>query len=352
MRCSTENTVTMADDTSLEEKYGDVAPDAGTDEFEPAFVDVDGMRTRYYREGDPGDEPMVLLHGGSWEGTTSANTWTPVLGGLAEEFEVFALDRLGNGLTDHPDSTAEFVHDAEFAHLLAFLEEFGIESAHVVGQSRGGGLAGRLATERPAIVEALTVVNSGTLAPNWGDYPYRRNRLHRDGPDDPSSPTYFQDKVRHFEEMIGYTTDHVTEEYVRAAAYMCETEKRRETARLMREGARQHWHQSVGEAMAETQHRIRGGELVAPTLVYWGRNDPTSVLGQGRALYELLGQTNPNVRQYTVDKAGHHVYREYPDEFVATVTTFVEHFSDPANRHPPERFRIEGVPEWYNSKDR
>lgn len=337
---------------SLDEKYSDVAPDAGVDGFAPAFVDVDGVRTRYYREGDPDAETVVLLHGGSWEGGTSANTWTPVLGGLAEEFEVFALDRLGNGLTAHPDSTADFVHDAEFEHLLGFLDAFEIASAHVVGQSRGGGLAGRLAVECPDRVETLVVVNSGTLAPNWGDYPSRRNRLHRDGPDDPSSPTYYQEQVRHVEEIFCFSDDHLTEEYVRAAAYMCETDLRRETARLMRAGARARWHESVGEAMTETQRRIRAGDLVAPTLIYWGRNDPTSVLEQGHALYEMLSQTNPNVRHYTVDKAGHSVYREYPEEFVAIVSAFVRQFGDPANVRSPATFRSDGVPEWYDSKDR
>lgn len=341
----------MGDAPPVEEKYRDVAADAGVDGFDPSFVDLNGIRTRYYRVGDPAGEPMVLLHGGSWEGSMSANTWTPVLDGLAEHFEVFALDRLGNGLTGHPDSTADFVHDAEFAHLLDFLDEFHLDSVHVVGQSRGGGLAGRLAVERPEAVRTLTVVNSGTLAPNWGDYPYRRNRLHRDEPDDPSSPTYYQDKIRHFEEMVSYTTDHVDEEYVRAAAYMRENERGLETARLMREGARERWHESVGEAMDVTRRRIEAGDLVAPTLVYWGRNDPTSVLQQGRALYELVSQTNPNVRQYIVDKAGHHVYREYPGEFVAMVTAFVEQFRDPAGNHSPEAFRSEGLPKWYDSKD-
>lgn len=342
----------MTNNNALREKYSDVAPDAGVDGFGPNFVDIDGIRTRYYREGDPQNDSLVLLHGGSWEGAASANTWTPVLNGLAENFEVFAVDRLGNGLTDHPDSETEFVHDAEFAHLLGFLDEFDIDSPHVVGQSRGGGLAGRLAVGHPDVPRTLTVVNSGTLAPNWGDYPFRRNRLHRDEPDTSSSPTYFQDRIRHFEEMVSYTTDHVTQEYVRAAAYMRETEKRMETARLMREGARERWHRSVTEAMRDTRRRIREGELVAPTLVYWGRNDPTSVLGQGHALYELVSQTNPNVRQYIVDKAGHHVYREYPAEFVAMLTTFVEQFGTPEKNHPPEAFRSEGVPEWYDSKDR
>jgi pimeloyl-ACP methyl ester carboxylesterase len=349
----------MTETPSAKAKYSDVAPDAGVDGFEPTFVDVDGIRTRYYHVGGADDgtmmpekDAMVLLHGGSWEGSMSANTWTPVLDGLAERFEVFALDRLGNGLTDHPDSTDDFTHDAEFEHLLGFLDEHEIESAHMVGQSRGGGLGGRLAVERPDRVRTLTVVNSGTLAPNWGDYPYRRNRLHRDDPDDPDSPTYYQDKIRHFEEMIGYTTDHVTDEYVRAAAFMRENEKGLETARLMREGARERWHQSVGEAMDETQRRIKAGDLTAPTLLYWGRNDPTSVLEQGRALYELISQTNPNVRQYIVDKAGHHVYREYPAEFVAMVTAFVEQFRDPARNHSPGAFSPDGVPEWYDSKDR
>jgi hypothetical protein len=38
------------------------------------FVDVKGVRTRYYEMGQ--GEPMVLIHGGSTAGSSTANVWS------------------------------------------------------------------------------------------------------------------------------------------------------------------------------------------------------------------------------------------------------------------------------------
>ena len=64
------------------------------------FIDVDGIRTRYYELGS--GVPVVLCHGSNWEGAASANTWTLNLGGLAKSFHVYAADTLGTGMTDNP----------------------------------------------------------------------------------------------------------------------------------------------------------------------------------------------------------------------------------------------------------
>ncbi len=50
------------------------------------FVDVDGVRTSYF-EGGSG-EAMVLVHGGSFGSTVSANCWSPIFEDLAAHFHV------------------------------------------------------------------------------------------------------------------------------------------------------------------------------------------------------------------------------------------------------------------------
>ena len=67
------------------------------------FIDVKGIRTRYYELGS--GEPMLLIHGATFSGQGSANTWTLNLAGLSQNFHVFAPDRLGNGMTDNPSET-------------------------------------------------------------------------------------------------------------------------------------------------------------------------------------------------------------------------------------------------------
>ena len=91
------------------------------------------MTIAYDRTGS--GEPLLLIHGfGSFRGV-----WAPVLDALAREREVIAVDLPGFG-----ESPADVDHPtpARLAERLgAFLDELGIERAHVAGFSMGGWLA-------------------------------------------------------------------------------------------------------------------------------------------------------------------------------------------------------------------
>ena len=45
---------------------------------------------------------MVLIHGGQWPATSSADGWSSIFDHLAEHYEVYAFDKLGMGFTDNP----------------------------------------------------------------------------------------------------------------------------------------------------------------------------------------------------------------------------------------------------------
>ncbi len=94
-------------------------------------------------------EPMVLLHGIGGE----LCVWEPVLGGLARNFEVIALDLPGFGrsrpLADGTVPTARALAEA----IAAALDGLGADRVHAVGNSLGGWVALELAT----MGRALTV---------------------------------------------------------------------------------------------------------------------------------------------------------------------------------------------------
>lgn len=318
----------------------DEYPDGAVAGFTPKFVDVDGIATRYYHEGD--GDPVLLLHGGSWSGTSSANTWTTNFDGLAEEFEVFAPDRIGTGMTDNPMDEGGFTYKSELRHIVEFVRTMGLDEFHLVGQSRGAGLAGQLAVEHPEMVETMVIVNSRTLAPDVGDYGQRRILLQRGDPADEPSDPHYGASLRYFYEGISYTHDHITDELVSAAAYMRSQPKAHHTAEMLEQGARQTLRESKAKVMDRTRGRIREGALTMPVLICWGRNDPTAPLTQGLDLFELVAQTNPNVRFYIVDRAGHMPYREYPEEFNELITSFVRYWEDSGRsleEVQPERYR-------------
>jgi pimeloyl-ACP methyl ester carboxylesterase len=121
-----------------------------------------------YRDG--AGEPLLLLHGftGSWR------HWRPVLGELAARYEVVAPTLAGHdgGPPFPPETPLTLASSADL--LERHLDELGVGSAHVVGNSMGGALALELAKRG----RARSVV---ALAPacGWSDGDGEAKRLAR-----------------------------------------------------------------------------------------------------------------------------------------------------------------------------
>lgn len=303
----------------MDDVYEGVREDGGIDGLEPAFVDVDGTRTRHYDIGD--GEPIVLVHGGNWGGTSSANTWSAAIEHLRDDFRLLAFDRIGCGMTDNPEAPEDFRYAAEVDHALAYLDAVGIDRCHLVGFSRGAGLASRMAVEEPDRFRALGLTNSATLGPPAGDGRYRHDRLYRMGDLglEPTDPAY----VRYLLEQYSYRTDYITEERCRTAAYMASREKARRTAEVMEGGQIETWRDTLETHMRLTRRRIADGVLTMPVLYVYGRNDLTVRLGAALGAVDLLGRTNPDVRLKLITGCGHMVFLEHPREFARTVSDFV-----------------------------
>ena len=107
---------------------GSVSP-SSIGSHQARFVDVNGARTRYYDVGS--GEPILLIHGARPSGTSSANTWVPVLTGLSKRFRVLAPDRLGHGMTENPKG--DYSVTAEMEHLYHFIKVMKLEKFHIMG---------------------------------------------------------------------------------------------------------------------------------------------------------------------------------------------------------------------------
>jgi len=97
-------------------------------------------------------EPLLILHGlfGTYE------NWGSQIKGLAEHFQVIAVDLRNHGRSPHSD---EFTYPAMAADVLALMDELGLESAHVLGHSMGGKVAMQLALNAPERLRKLIVVD-------------------------------------------------------------------------------------------------------------------------------------------------------------------------------------------------
>ncbi len=128
------------------------------------FVERDGVRVYWEAHGEEG--PAVLLLP-AWS-IIHARGWKMQIPYLARHFRVLAFDGRGNGLSDHPTDASgfavrEFVEDA-----VAVLDAAGVQSACVVGLSRGGMRALALAAAYPDRVDGLFVISPTVprLTPN------------------------------------------------------------------------------------------------------------------------------------------------------------------------------------------
>ncbi len=114
------------------------------------FVDVNGARL-YYETAGAGDA-VVLLHGF----TLDTRMWDDQFEPLAEQFDVIRYDLRGFGQSASPT-------DEPYAHyddLKGLLHLLGIQHAHIVGLSKGGGVALDFALVHPACVRSLVLIDS------------------------------------------------------------------------------------------------------------------------------------------------------------------------------------------------
>lgn len=129
--------------------------------IETKFIEIHGMRQAFVDEGD-GDEVLLLIHGMAG----SAQTWRAVLPQLAKKYRVIAPDLLGHGQSSKPRT--DYSLGAFAVGLRDLLDELGVESATVVGQSLGGGVAMQFLYQHPDYCRRLVLISSGGLGPDVG----------------------------------------------------------------------------------------------------------------------------------------------------------------------------------------
>ena len=130
------------------------------------IIDIGGVQTSYHVAGS--GRPIVFIYGGNFgsaDSAPSAHAWNLNFVPLAERFQVIAFDKIGQGFTGNPLRDEDYSMAAVVRHAAAFMTALKLPPAHVVGHSRGGFAATRLALEYPHLVRALTIVSSGTLSP-------------------------------------------------------------------------------------------------------------------------------------------------------------------------------------------
>lgn len=117
---------------------------------ETGFLETDGARIHYEAEG--AGPAVLMIHAG----VANLRMWDDQVAALRDRYRVIRYDTRGYGETD--TAHVSFSNRSDVA---AVLDHLGEQAAHVVGLSRGGGIALDFALERPDRVRSLVVASGG-----------------------------------------------------------------------------------------------------------------------------------------------------------------------------------------------
>jgi 2-hydroxy-6-oxonona-2,4-dienedioate hydrolase len=283
---------------------------------EPRSVDVAGVRTRYFEQGQ--GAPLVLIHGGEFGAGHSADEFRWNFGPLSESFHVYAFDNLGQGETDNPRRDEDYTISAMTAHAHAFMGAVGLADVRVIGHSRGALIGALLALDHPGLVRAFVLCDSASVAPGV-----------------PAATPFYAALARHHEpgtrEYIRHRAEAVTRfpELVEDAW----VEERYRIARLPKSAAARARNQALVATLfnpdlervkARLLDGIRQGRFQVPTLLFWGYDDPSAPLvPMGLDTLHLLAAHNRRVSMHVVNHAGHLSFMNRADEFNRVVAAYL-----------------------------
>ena len=270
-------------------------------------VRIGSQQVRYVRRSAAGaaagDLPIVVLHG--WGAHIEAVA--PILAALDGAPDLIALDLPGFGESEPPPEAWDV--DAYQRFMIDFLDELGVERAHLVGHSHGGRVSIALAAAHPERVGRLLLIDSAGLRPKRGWRYRRRVAVAKLG---------------------------------RVVARVGGPPGRRLQERMRRRVASRDYLEA-SEAMRGTFRAVVAADLTdrmprigAPTLLVWGERDDDTPLWMAHRMEELI----PDAGLVVLEGAGHYSYADAPGQFRAVARRFL--IEQP--REVAESARREGSP--------
>ncbi|GAA4614843.1 4,5:9,10-diseco-3-hydroxy-5,9,17-trioxoandrosta-1(10),2-diene-4-oate hydrolase [Saccharopolyspora hordei] len=260
-----------------------------------------GRTLHYHEAGDPEKSTVVMLHGGG----PGASAWSnfgrniPV---FAEDFHTIAVDQPGFGQSDKPTEHGQyFTHSA--SALRELFDELGIERAHLLGNSLGGGTAVRFALDHPDRAGRLVLMGPGGLSLNvFAPDPTEgvRKLSAFAAPPGPS-----KEKLADFLRTMVHDQSLITEELVEERYAAAATPESLAAMRAMGKSFMQPDTYEEGLLWREV-HRLR-----QRVLLVWGREDRVNPLDGALVALKLI----PRAQLHVFGRCGHWAQLEKFDEF-------------------------------------
>ncbi len=253
---------------------------------------------------------LLLIHGMAG----SATTWRQVMPALAQRFTVIAPDLLGHGQSDKPQG--DYSLGAFACTLRDLLVALGHESATVVGQSLGGGVAMQFSYQYPERTERLVLVGSGGLGREVNSV-LRLLSL-------PGSEAVLRlacaaavrgaiESVGSGAARVGLRPAPVVAELWRSYSSLGDDATRGAFLRTLRAVV-----DPRGQAVSASNRLHLAAEV--PTLIVWGDADPIIPVEHAYAAHDSI----PGSQLEIFEGVGHYPHCEEPGRFVEVLSEFIE----------------------------
>jgi pimeloyl-ACP methyl ester carboxylesterase len=262
-----------------------------------ATADANGIKTNFLEAGT--GDPVVLIHG-SGPGVTSYANWRLVLPALAENFRVVAPDMVGFGFSERP-ANIEYGVQTWADQIVGLMDTLELPKAHLVGNSFGGAIALRVASQHPDRVGKLVLMGSMGVP-----FPITEG-LERVWGYEPSF-----ENMRKVLDVFAYSRDIVNDELAEVRYRSSIQPGFQESFAAMFPAPRQRW----VEAMCTPEDDIR--RLPHRTLIVHGREDQVIPVQTSLRLMELIDNADLSVFSH----CGHWSMIERTKDFNRNVSEF------------------------------
>ena len=260
-------------------------------------ADANGIKTNYLEAGH--GDPVVLIHG-SGPGVTSYANWRLVMPALSENFRVLAPDMVGFGFSERP-ANIEYGVQTWADQVVGLMDTLELPKAHLVGNSFGGAIALRIATQHPDRVGKLVLMGSMGVP-----FPITEG-LERVWGYEPSF-----ENMRKVLDVFAYSRELVNDELAEVRYRGSIQPGFQESFAAMFPAPRQRW----VEAMCTPEDEIR--RLPHRTLIVHGREDQVIPLQTSLRLMELIDNADLSVFSH----CGHWSMIERTADFNRSVSEF------------------------------
>ena len=269
------------------------------------WVTIDGRRVNVIELGS--GPPVVFIHGlsGSWQ------NWLEQLPVFARDHRVIAFDLPGFGASQMP---REKITIRGYGHFVdALLDEHGVSSAAVVGNSMGGFIGIELAIRFPERVERLVLVSAAGLS-----IEYLRNERAL------AVLSAIENRLAAYSGWLASRSDALARRPGARRMIFGIVAKRPDrlpgplVAEQVRGSGKPGFLPAL-DALTDYPIRDRLGEIACPTLIVWGAEDKLVPARDADEFARLI----PNSRKVVWPETGHVAMLERPEAFNALVQAFL-----------------------------